>query len=98
MCWEKEKDELFAFFRKAVWLRRNHEILRRGEYHTIEARKGSFLYIYAREMNHDKILIAMNGNSSVCNLPIVFENGQVLWQEGFSEKKLAPMGFVIVRI
>ena len=98
MCWEKEKDELFLFFQKAIWLRRNHEVLRRGEYCTIQANKGDYLYIYARETDSDKIAIAMNGNSHVCDLQDLFENGQIIWQEGFSKKELAPMGFVIVKI
>lgn len=98
MCWEKEKEELYFFYQKAIWLRRNHEVLRQGEYRTIQAYKGNSLYIYAREMDSDKIVIAMNGNSHVYDLPDFIENGQVLWQEGFSKRELAPMGFVIVKI
>ena len=103
MPWQKEKDDLFAFYQIAIRLRREHETLRNGKYRTIQADKGDRLYIYAREFDSDKIVIAINGNNHMSRLPQLFMDAQILWQEGLwgetpGEKSLLPMGFAVARI
>ncbi len=97
MPWEKKEDELFSFYKKAIWLRRDYEVLRKGAYRTLQAVKGDKVYIYARELDSDKMIIMMNGNSSSCQLPELFSKMQILWQEGLKEKELESMGFVIAK-
>lgn len=103
MPWGKEKDGLFAFYKKAIGFRRECEALRKGKYRTIKADKGDRLYIYARETVSDKLVIAINGNHHRSRLPQAFMNAQILWQEGVEgenakEKSLLPMGFVLARV
>lgn len=69
MRWEKEEDDLFLFYKKAVWLRREHAALRQGAYQTIQAKRGSGLYIYARETDSDTIVIALNAGDAAEVLP-----------------------------
>lgn len=98
MMWEKEEDELFDFYKKAIRLRRDYAALRRGEYRTIQAERGNRLYIYARKTDSDTIVIAMNVNDYICSLPEIFETGEILWQEGLAGRKLASMGWAVMHI
>lgn len=95
MPWKKEDDELFTFYKKAIWLRRKHTALRQGEYRTVHAERGSGLYIYARKTDSDTIIIAMNVSDTVCRLPESGCVGQVLWQEGLAGRELSPMGWAV---
>lgn len=108
MPWEKEKDSIFAMYKIAIALRQEHEVLRKGKYRTIQANKGDRLYLYARELDSDKMIIAINGNRYGSRLPEMFADAEVLWQEGFSFQEifdpeisgpaLEAMGFVIAKI
>lgn len=98
MPWENKEDELFSFYKKAIWLRRDHEVLRNGEYRTLQADKGDRFYLYARESESDKMIIAINGNSDSCKLPKELLNAQILWQEGMTAGKLEAMGFVVAKV
>ncbi|MDE6606375.1 MAG: glycoside hydrolase family 13 protein [Lachnospiraceae bacterium] len=101
MNWNKPEDELFSFYKKAIGLRREHIVLRQGEYRTVQAERGSSLYIYAREMKAVKIVIAMNIGDETCILPeqkAVDRTIQILWQNGLIGRELASMGWVVVRV
>ena len=101
MNWNKPEDELFSFYKKAIGLRREHIALRQGEYRTVQAQRGSGLYIYAREMKAVKIVIAMNPGDETCILPeqkAVDRTIQILWQNGLIGRELTSMGWVVVRI
>ncbi|MCM1143821.1 MAG: alpha amylase N-terminal ig-like domain-containing protein [Blautia sp.] len=98
MPWEKEEDALLAFYKKAIGLRREYAALRQGGYRTIQAQKGSRLYIYARETDSDTIMIALNGNDTTCSLPELFTTEEIIWQEGLEGGKLASMGWAVVHV
>ncbi len=98
MPWKEEKNTFFSIYKIAIAMRIEHEALRRGRYETLQAKKGDRLYIYARELPSDKIVIAINGNRHRSRLPDMFADAAVLWQEGFSGAVLEAMGFVIARI
>lgn len=101
MNWNKPEDELFSFYKKAIGLRREHIALRQGEYRTVQAQRGSGLYIYAREMKAVKIVIAMNLGDETCILPeqkAVDRTIQILWQNGLIGRELTSMGWVVVRV
>lgn len=69
MAWNKEEDDLFTFYKKAIRLRRDHAVLRQGEYRTLWAERGSGLYLYARETDSDTIMVAMNVSDEACRFP-----------------------------
>lgn len=110
MRWDQAEDELFLFYKKAIGLRREYTTLRKGGYRTIQARRESSLYIYARETDSDTIIIAMNVGDESCRLPETDGAGraisweetdgaqQILWQDGLHGKELAPRGWAMVRI
>lgn len=112
MKWDQAEDALFTFYKKAIGLRREYAALRQGEYRTLNAERGSGLYIYARETDSVTIVIAMNVSDEICALPELdgikpgfrwegtggVQTGQLLWQEGFDRGKLAPMGWALVSI
>lgn len=95
MKWNKKEDGLFSFFKKAIWMRRDHTALRQGEYRTIHAERGSGLYLYARGTESDKIIIAMNVSETAARLPDLDGTERILWQEGLSGRELAPMGWAL---
>ncbi|MCM1234124.1 MAG: glycoside hydrolase family 13 protein [Ruminococcus flavefaciens] len=108
MRWDREEDALFLFYQKAIGLRRKHAALRQGSYRTVQAERGSSLYIYARETDSVTIIIAVNVGDGTCVLPQTDGAGQIvcwdgadgatriLWQEGLDGKALAPMGWAMV--
>ena len=103
MQWDKEEDDLFTFYKKAIRLRRDHATLRQGAYRTLWAGQGSGLYIYAREKDSDIIVIAMNVSDEPCSYPMMeagqaFRRENILWQYGMEEQRLAPMGWMVAQI
>lgn len=98
MPWQKKEDDLFSFYKRAIRLRREQEALRKGDFRTVKADKGERLYIYARELPSDKIVIAVNGDRHAYRLPELFADARMIWQEGLFGRELKPMGFAIAKI
>lgn len=98
MPWQKKEDDLFSFYKRAIRLRREQEALRKGDFRTVKADKGERLYIYARELSSDKIVIAVNGDRHAYRLPELFADARMIWQEGLFGRELKPMGFAIAKI
>lgn len=61
-----EKGELFLFFKKVIRLRMEQPALRRGDYRTLCAQKGSRLYVFERTYQGDviRVLIQMGEESA----------------------------------
>ncbi len=95
MIWDGDQS-LFAFYQRAIALRRDEIALRRGNYRTIWSEKGSKLYIYCREWQSDCITIALNMDCTPQTLPPI-PAGEVLWSEGYSQGMLNPKGFAIFK-
>lgn len=104
MRWDREDDELFSFYKKAISLRREHTALRQGDFRTLYAGRGNGLYLYTRSTDSDTILIAMNVSETAARLPnrsyagqAAMSAGQILWQNGLCDGALAPMGWAVFR-
>lgn len=94
MPWGRQ-DELQDFFAKIIQLRRQHKALTQGEYHTLTADVGSFLYGFERTYGQEsvKIYVNMNEMSTACTVL-----GEVLMSDGWQDNYLAPYGYVITRV
>lgn len=97
MIWNQE-DDLFAFFKKAISLRKNEKILRQGTYRTILAEKENRLYVYERELDGEKIRIFLNMDEKEQNISGLCDGTEILWQKGKSGDRLMPKGFLVERV
>ena len=91
MPWSGGNKKLYAFFRRAIALRRGHAALRRGEYRTLSAEKGSRLYVFCRIHETETVTVAINAGEKTEQFAIP-EGAAVLWQEGLAESGEALPG------
>jgi glycosidase len=96
MPWEKD-DTLFPFFQALIKLRMEHEVMREGEYRTISADKGSYLYVFERYLADQKIRVFLNMASTKENIEKLIPQGDVLLSKGYQENNLKEKGFLIVK-
>lgn len=96
MDWSEEEGELQKFYRKAICLRKQYPVLRRGDYRTLYAQKDQGLYGYCRESEETCIEVYLNNQETAAMLPETCE-GDVLWENGWQRGTLAPMGFLVIR-
>ncbi len=99
MPWDTlaETDELFYLYQRAIGLRKRELILKRGEYRTVTAEKGSRLYGYERYLGSERIRIFLNMEEHAAELRPEWLEGEILWQEGLTENRLQGRGFVIIK-
>ncbi len=88
MPWGAGNEELHAFFRQAIRLRREHIALRRGEYRTRSAEKDSRLYLFDRIHEEETVTVALNAGEKKERFRIP-PGAKLLWQQGLS---LGPEG------
>ena len=93
MPWDGGREDLLAFFRRAIALRRERTPLRRGNFRVISAEPGSGLLIYSREWKGEKVTVCLNAGESPKNLPEGL--GLLNWGEGLADRRLAGFGFGI---
>ena len=99
MPWDTlaETDELFYLYQRAIELRKRELILKRGEYRTVTAERGSRLYGYERYLGSERIRIFLNMEEHAAELLPEWLEGEILWQEGLTENRLQGRGFVIIK-
>ena len=96
MQWDEE-NELFAFFKATIFVRKQLKALRSGKYRTVLAEQGSMLMIYERYTEEENITIVMNAGGSEVAVDLNMENRMLIWQYGLENSRLSPYGFVILR-
>lgn len=88
--------ELFPFFRSLIRLRKEEELLRRGDWRTCYAQEGGGLYVYERYGTDGAIRVIINRNEAAEDVSRHLKAG-ILMQEGLDGSRLSGMGFVIVK-
>ncbi len=80
---------LLAFFRRAIALRHQHPVLRRGRYLRLHADDRRGVYAFARQGEGETLVVVLNNGSAVYNLDVpvrgLFADGTVLrdlWEGG----------------
>ncbi|MBR1692039.1 MAG: glycoside hydrolase family 13 protein [Lachnospiraceae bacterium] len=94
MDWESS-DSLFTFFKEVISLRKNEELLRRGNFRTVRAKRGSRVFQYERYRNAQRIRIVINMEEQEFSLSEESVCGQILLEKGRTGRKLAPLGYVV---
>ena len=90
-----DETELTAFFRAVIALRNANTCLRTGEFRTILAEKG--LYVYERYDEKTRIRIALNAQNTIEEGIDALLTGETLICDGFDGKTLTPFGYCVVR-
>ncbi len=90
-----DETELTAFFRAVIALRNANTCLRTGEFRTILAEKG--LYVYERYDEKTRIRIALNAQNTIEEGIDALLTGETLICDGFDGKMLTPFGYCVVR-
>lgn len=96
MKWQEE-DSLFQFFQTAMSLRKKENVLRWGNYRTIQAKEGSRLYVYERELEGEAIRIFLNMDDKAQDISKLCEGREILWQKGRNGNCLEAKGFLVER-
>ena len=86
MPWSGGDEELCAFFRRAIGLRRDHIALRRGEYRALSAERDSSLYVFGRVHESETVIVAINAGEKEETFAIP-EGAELLWQEGLANRE-----------
>lgn len=95
MPWKTQEHELAGFYREAIALRNAHPALRHGGFATLFAKPEQGLYGYCRRDESENILVWLNNQSQEVRLPEKTADTEILWQSGYQNGLLAPMGFVV---
>lgn len=110
MEWDESKQdkELFQFFVDLIKLRRSHPALRDGTYEVLSAVAGHPHFVYAREADGEKFIVALHAGSQTHSLAIpfgegespsvVFGNGELQLQGNKTLLSLPPFGYAIIRM
>lgn len=94
MPWTAPESEKEAFYRKAIWLRRQHTALCRGTFRAIDAQSNGGIYHYKRETEDETIGVMLNRSETSAYVDVP---GEILWQEQLKCDILGAYGFVIYR-
>lgn len=94
MPWDRT-DELFCFLRSLIGLRKEEELLRRGDWRTCYAQKGGGLYVYERYGADAVIRVMINRNEAAADVSV--SGTEILLQEGLEGSRLSGMGFAVVK-
>ena len=101
--------EIFAFYKELIELRKNEKAIRRGNYKTICANAGKFLYAFSRSTEEERIIVILNASESEESLDGVwkelselkdgkFFKDKVLLQHKFDGEKIGAYGYVVLKI
>lgn len=96
MSWKKDV-ELRLLYKKLILLRKNEDLLRRGDYRTISAQKGSKLYVFERYNGDKSIRIFINMGDKAVSIKDFMEGFCELETQGLQESILNPKGFAILK-
>ncbi len=93
MPWSNGDGRLYAFFKRAIAMRRALSPLRRGNFRMISAEPGTGLIVYERSDDSGKVTVAINSGQGSARLPVPI--GEPYWQQGLSGGTLAGGGFAV---
>ncbi len=97
MPWEKE-DELNHFYKKIIALRKQESVLRTGDYRTIRAIKGTYVYGYERYDMKCTVKILINAGDTACTLTKQELDGILLDSCNYVENELMKNGYVVIKL
>lgn len=92
-----EENELFIFFKAAIFLHKKLKGLRVGDYRTLVADKESNLLVFERYTEEECITVALNAGDKEVPLDLDIEDKMMIWNNGFGDMKMNAYGFVILR-
>ena len=96
MKWE-ESHELFGFYQKLIALRKQEDALRRGDYSTVLAKRGSRLYVFERSTSDESVRIFINMEENEVDISELMADYTPLLAEGLNQKMLSAKGFAIMK-
>lgn len=97
MPWGTEATSVTDFFKRAIALRKEYEVLRRGEYEAIMANEGEYVYAYRRYDASSSICVVMNLGDTDYSLNLEGRNEEILWSSSGNPSIVEAKGFVIFK-
>lgn len=95
MKWSDTETGLEEFYRHAIMLRNSSPALRQGNYQTLCTDGG--LYGFCRSDEKTSISVFLNNQQGTARVPEDLTEGKILWENGWHEGILLPMGFLIIK-
>ena len=96
MPWGK-KNEHYSFYQKLISLRKQEDVLRRGDYRTISAERGSRVYVFERFLEDERMRVILNMEDKNVEISKYAQNMQVVLAEGLNKNVLDAKGFVFLK-
>ena len=96
MKWE-ESHELFGFYQKLIALRKQEDALRRGDYSTVLAKRGSRLYVFERSTSDESVRIFINMEENEVDISELMADCTPLLADIMDQKMLSAKGFAIMK-
>lgn len=92
MIWDKKKwnTELHEFVKNLIALRNSSEVLRRGDFLSLQNNKNNDLVIFKRELNNDSAVIVLNRSKKKINVEVSVGEKIQLMTEHFSGETIIP--------
>ena len=91
---DAEKQNYMNFYKELIRIRKDEIALRRGDYKTLTAEKGSMLYGFRRSIENQEIDVYLNlGGASSIDVG----TGTVLYSKNLSNDVLGQNGFAIIK-
>lgn len=96
MIWNDEDDDLYEFFKKIIALRRDEDILRRGDFTVVQADKDDYLFGFKRYIGKEEIVIYLNMADEAKSVDME-DSGVVLASEGLVDGILSSKGYALIK-
>lgn len=96
MPWGTKNEVLFPFFKGLIALRNQEELLRKGNYRIVDARRNSKVFTFERYMGNDCIRIILNMSDEAVEIEKDEKLTRELYSIGYTSGQLNARGCVII--
>ena len=96
MPWERAGLGYSDFFRRLIALRKQNPVLTYGKFRLVRKNEAG-LYIFSRSDEEKELIICLNNSAEKFDISADLQGGELLMQEGCSDRILGGMGYAILR-
>ncbi|MBI9010829.1 MAG: alpha-glycosidase [Clostridiales bacterium] len=96
MEWDIDKD-IYKFYKNAIAIRKENKEITHGDYRTLHAKEDSKLYIFERYIEGSSVVVVLNPNKDAIDVEQEFVQGEVLFENGFTESKIDGFGYAVFK-
>lgn len=99
-----DTSEFYAFYKELIAVRKQENAIKRGNYRTIFAKSGSYVYAFERTYNGENLLVILNASECVVDITNIFARASgkafkntVLLQHNIDGNQLGAYGYLVIK-